>query len=376
MNHLFGRHVLALAAITLLAACASDAPIKPNKLTKIDERAMVKTLWRHDVQDARPYDLLPASMQGDVFTADAKGRLVRLDGQSGKEKWRLDTKEPISGGVGVGAGMLIVGTAKGKVMAFDLDGIPRWSAYVSSAVLAPPAAAGDWVVVRTGDGWLYGLTATDGKRKWEYQVTLPSLSLRSNGGVVLDGEYVFAGLPAGKLIALRLADGVQLWEATVAPPRGDNEIERIADVAAPPMRQGDYACAANFQGRLGCYDLQKGAGVWSRDGSSALPLAGDERAVYMASDTSVLFAHDRETGALIWKQDKLFGRRLGPPLLLGEYLVVADYQGYVHLVNRSDGALAGRTRADGDAIRAAPLRVGEAVVVQSVDGDLRALTVQ
>ncbi|MBM3395894.1 MAG: outer membrane protein assembly factor BamB [Betaproteobacteria bacterium] len=376
MIHMSVRRVLAMAAITLLTACASDAPIKPNKLSKIEERAKVKTLWTYDVRAARPYDLQPASVEGDVFTADAKGRLVRLNGQSGKEKWRLDTKEPISGGIGVGAGLLVVGTAKGKVMAFDLDGRPRWSAYVSSAVLAPPAADGAWVVVRTGDGWLYGLSATDGARKWEFQMTLPSLSLRSSRGVVLDGEYVFAGLPAGKLVALRLADGVQLWEATVAPPRGENEIERIADVAAPPMRQGDYACAVNFQGRVGCYDLLKGAGVWSREGSSAQPLAGDDRAVYVAGDTSVLFAHDRETGALIWKQDKLFGRRLGPPLLLGEYLVVADFQGYVHLVNRSDGALAGRTRADGDAIRAAPLRVGDAVVVQSVDGDLRALTLQ
>ena len=370
-----GRALVATTAL-LMVACGSDPPVKPVKLTDFTSTAKVKEIWSNDVSAATPYTLSPASAQGDVFAADTKGRLVRIDGRKGKIKWRVDTKETISGGVGVGAGLVLVGTTKGKVLAYDMDGKPKWTSSVSSEVLSPPAANANWVVVRSGDGKIFGLNAADGVRKWEYQSILPSLILRSDGGVSLEDEYVFAGLAGGKLVALRVTDGIQLWEATISLPRGDNEIERIADVSDAPIRDRSLACVASFQGRVGCFDLAKGAGVWSRDASSARRLAVDERAVYMVDERSHVLAFDRESGGQLWKQEKLYGRRLSAPLAFGAYLVVADFEGFVHVLSKHDGALAGRIRADRDPIRASLVSIGDAVVVQSIDGDLTAISIQ
>lgn len=364
------------AVLVLLAACSSDPPIKPAELTRFAQTVKVKEVWSNSVRGAQPYAFAPATAEGDVFAADAKGRIVRVDGTKGKLKWRVDTGEPLSGGVGVGGGLVLVGTSKGKVLAFDLQGKPRWTAEVSSEVLAPPAANAEWVVVRSGDGRFHGLSAADGKRKWEHQSSLPALMLRATGSVGLDEETAYAGLAGGKIIALRLRDGIQLWESTVSLPRGDNEIERLVDVGDAPVRSGQQTCVASFQGKVGCFDLTKGTALWARDASSAQRVAVDDRAVYVVDETSHVIAFDRESAAQLWRQDKLFGRRVGAPLLHGEHLVVADFEGYVHVLNRQDGALAGRIRADAAAIEAPPLPAGDWVVVQSVDGDLAALSIR
>lgn len=362
--------------IGLLTACRSGPPVKPVELTDFKPSVKVKEVWRSDVRDSAPYYLNPATVEGDVFSADTVGRVARFDGRKGNTKWKLETHETISAGVGVGGGMVLVGTAKGKVLAFDLKGKPKWSTQVRSEILAPPAANDKWVIVRSSDGLIYGLNAADGVKKWEFQSVLPNLILRSDAGVNLEGEYVFAGLAGGKVVALRTQDGVQLWEASIALPHGDNEVERVADVSGPPLRDQSLACLATFQGRIGCFDLDKGAGVWSREASTARALAADDRNVYMVDDRSNVFAFQRETGTPLWKQEKLYGRRLGAPLVRGAHVVVGDFQGYVHVLNTQDGNFVGRVRAAREPIRAAPVVVGQSVVVQSIGGDISALSIQ
>ena len=51
------------------------------------------------------------------------------------------------------------------------------------------------------------------------------------------------------------------------------------------------------------------------------------------------------------------------PLALGRYVIVGDYQGYVHLLSREDGSFAGRIATDGSQIAAAP------VVLESEPGE-------
>ena len=63
--------------------------------------------------------------------------------------------------------------------------------------------------------------------------------------------------------------------------------------------------------------------------------------------------------------------------MVGKYVVVGDFQGYVHFFNREDGAIAARLSTDGDPISAAPVPVGPGnLVVQTREGHLYAITVR
>jgi len=158
----------------------------------------------------------------------------------------------------------------------------------------------------------------------------------------LPGKYVFAGFPGGKLVAVSTANGAALWDGAVALPKGATELDRVADITSVPVISGRTICAVAFQGRVACFDLGTGSLVWARDMSSAVGLSIDSRYLYVTDDKGAVHAIDMASGASIWKQDKLFLRRVTAPLPLHGLVAVADVQGVIHFLSRDDGSFVAR----------------------------------
>jgi outer membrane protein assembly factor BamB len=66
-------------------------------------------------------------------------------------------------------------------------------------------------------------------------------------------------------------------------------------------------------------------------------------------------------------------RRVTAPALLGNFLAVADLDGYVHLLSRRDGALLGFERVAKDRIGHRPVVQGAVAYVYANDGTVAAL---
>lgn len=356
-------------------AIFSSSKEKPAKLVSFTPTASVSVLWKERVGDARPYVFSPALDDGALYAADAKGRVTAF-GENGRELWRNDTYRPLSGGVGARNDHVLVGTRKGQVIALDGRGEVRWITQLSSEVLAPPQYADGLVVARSGDGRIYGLSATDGTRKWVYQRGTPALTVRSFAGALVTRGAVFAGYPGGKVVALNLQTGALGWEGTVAQPRGATELERVADVTSLPVLDGTQVCAAAYQGRIACFDASRGTPLWARDVSSVSGLAIAGSSVYVTDDRGAVIALDKNSGSSLWKQDKLTDRRVSGPLVYRDYVVVGDLEGYLHVINRDDGSFAARIATDGSAIAATPIALDNAVLVQTRKGGLFAIDVQ
>ena len=366
------RLAIATLVAFLLGGCGSKGP-KPAPLPEFKPAAKVRAEWHANVGNAGRYLFVPALYQDGVYAAGGRGNIVRLNSMTGKTVWRIDTKAPLSGGVGVGENMVMVGTAKGAVLAYDLDGKPLWKSTVSSEVLSAPQAAAGLVVVRSGDSRIFALDAKDGTRRWEYQTIVPPLTLRANPGVIIVEGFVIAGMPAGKLVVLNLANGGVVWETVVAAPKGDNELERITDIAGAPLVEQRNVCAVTFQGRAACYETERGGQLWARAASSVGGLAVDDVSLYLSEDTGAVVALDKHTGASVWKQDKLSYRSPSTPLSFGDYVVVGDFEGQLHFLKFEDGSFAARIATDGGGIAAAPVRVDDKVLVQTRKGGVYAI---
>lgn len=379
----------AVAAATLFAGGCAFAPgdyldkltssgpvIKPAELTPLKPSASAKIVWRGGVGAAEKYVFTPARDGATVYAAGAAGQITRFDAGTGKQLIRIDTKYRLSGGIGGDARLILAGTAKGEVLAFDPGGKLLWQAQITSDVLSAPQVDQGVVVVRSGDGRIYGFDAATGSRKWIYQRTLPALTVRTHVGVVLYRGAVFAGFPGGRLAALTLSNGNVGWEATVALPKGSTELERVADISSPPVHDGKQICAAAFQGRVACFDIAKGALLWARDISSVSGMAMDSLNVYVSDDKSAVVAFDKNSGASLWKQEKLHGRSISMPVVAGKYLAVGDYQGYLHILSRDDGSFVARVATDGSAIAAPPIVVDNNILVQTRNGGIFAITIQ
>lgn len=355
---------------------ATKAATEAAVLQDFKTSAEVRQAWRQQVATAGGFVFTPALLGESLFATGRDGQIARFSADSGAQMWRIDTGNKLSGGIGGNDRLLLAGTDKGEVLAFDHDGKLQWRAKVSSEVLSAPQIADEIVVVRAGDGRIYGLDARDGKRKWVYQRAMPSLSLRNYAGVTITRGAVLVGFPGGKLVALNLVNGTVGWEATVALPRGATELERIADIASLPVADEGTVCAVAFQGRLACFDLFKGSQLWTREISSISGLSMDRRYLYLSDAKGAVHALDRHTGASIWKQDKLSGRELTTPLILNGHVAVADYRGYVHFLAAEDGGLAARSATDGHAVVAPLLAQRDRLFLQTANGGLFALVLQ
>ena len=58
-----------------------------------------------------------------------------------------------------------------------------------------------------------------------------------------------------------------------------------------------------------------------------------------------------------------------------DYLVVGDYEGYLHVLKREDGSFVARLRTDGSAILTPPVTLGDGALVQTSDGELYSVAI-
>jgi outer membrane protein assembly factor BamB len=340
---------------------------KPGPLPTYDAKVTPRVDWQVPLGAKGGQSFAPAVRSDAIYAASPDGTIVSVDPASGD--LADQGREALSAGVGA-ARVVVVGTAKGDVIAFDSTGKTLWQVKVSTEVSGPPKAADGKVMVWALDGRIYGLSDADGSQKWVYTRTNPPLQVRRFAGGTTSRGALFTGTAGGRLLALDIATGALGWEASVATPKGATELERIADVTSAPIVEERQACAAAFQGRVACFEIVRGTLIWSRDFSSLGGIAIDGRYLYVTDDKGSIHALDKSTGASIWKQDKLAARFPSGPVIVGEQVGVVDGEGYLHLLDRNDGNLVGRVATDGSAALSQPVTVGNAAVWQSAGGTL------
>ena len=371
-------------ALLVLGGCSSVDTVKgwfgskkdgmePAKLAEFGETAKFEVRWHADLGDSGASLLQPALTGNAIYGASGKGELTRVDRATGKQVWRVESGIAISGGVGSGDGLVLVGSDKGEVLAYGEDGKLRWKSKVSSEVLSAPQAAEGVVIVRSGDGRIAGLDAADGKRIWLYERSTPALVVRSHAGVTLQRGVAFAGFAGGKLAAMKIKDGSVLWEVSVSQPRGATELERISDITSNPAADDEQVCAIAFQGRVACFDAAQGSLLWNRDIGSDKGMMLLRKYLYLSDAKGSVMVLDKTSGSTLWKNEQLFMRDTATPHVLGDFVVVGDYEGYLHGMNRENGSFAARVKLDGSAIQTAPVGLGDGLLVQTRGGGLYAL---
>jgi len=381
------RHIVLLAMpVILLSGCGSvadptswfaeESKLKPAELVEFNKQLEVKQLWSRSVgsgDNKSRLKLIPRVDQGRVFVADAEGRLFSLDAGNGSSIWSVETDLAISGGPGSGEGLVVVGTSDGEVAAFSqTDGTLLWKVEASSEVLSVPAVANGTVVVLSIDGKLLGLSAIDGSQRWIYAREVPVLTLRGSSSPVISGPNVITGFAGGKLVALRVDSGELVWETSVTTPSGRSELERMVDIDGDIFVANGAVFVGTYQSEVAAVSEYSGKVLWRRQLSSYSGVEADWRYLYVSDDTGKVWGLNPDNGSAMWKQDSLLYRRTSAPAAVDGYVVVGDFEGYLHWFNHSDGALVARTRAGSGAIEVAPESVNGVLYTYNSDGTLTA----
>ncbi len=370
---------LALAALLVIAGCSKDKDVEPPAaLVNFPSKLAVKHLWGDKVGGGKKQAKLrlglgPAVDAGLVFAASDKGELIAVNLDTGRKVWLKKLKLPLSAGPGAGFGMVVVGSSKGTVVALDgATGRELWRARVNSELLSEPAITAKVVVFRSVDGRLQGFDSSNGHELWSVEQQVPRLSLRGTAIPVTTKDVAVSGFDNGKVMAVNLTTGDTVWDTALASPHGRTELDRLVDIDSAVRVVGENVFAAGFQGRTAMLALDSGQIWWAHDMSSYRGLAVDEENLFVTQSDGVVVALRQRDGSELWRNDKLKRRGLSTPAVTSTAIALADYQGYLHWLDKTTGELVARERVAKFRVSNAPIAAQDTVVVLTDAGNLAA----
>jgi len=359
--------LLAGAATVLLGACASgpDKP-KPTELAPNAALIGVRLAWTSRIGPVNfPLDI---NVNGNTVTlAGSDGSVAALDGSTGTDQWRASVTGGIAGGIGSDGRISAVVTRGNELLALE-RGREIWRENLGALSFTAPLVAGERVFAMTADRAVTAFDGRSGRRLWTYTRSgdIP-LSVRQYSVMLAVGNTLVVGI-SGRLVGLDPLTGTLRWESPIATARGTNDVERLVDLVGRVSREGDSVCARAFQTAIGCVNAARGSLVWSKPADGAQGVHGDADFVFGTESDGKVIAWRRADGEKTWTSERLKYRGLTAPLAIGRSVAVGDATGLVHFLSRQDGSLMNRMSTDGSAIAAAPVVVGNTLVVVTEKG--------
>ncbi len=373
-----------LIAMTLmLSSCGlfgdDDEELQPKELVKLKNTLKLKRLWSTKVGGDAEFLLVGLRPAGDgnlIYAASQDGKVVAMDPDSGKQRWKTDLKIDLSAGPGVNEGVVAVASRDGYIIVLDANsGTEQWRVSVGGETLANPLVKGNSVVVQTIDNRLVALDRFDGRLRWQLEQTMPVLTMRGASSPMSVGSFVIAGFDNGRLIAVNVETGDIEWDSMLALPTGRSDLDRLSDIDGAIAVVGQDIYAAGYQGRVASIAAESGQVMWSREISSHVGMAADWNSVYTTREDGEVIALTRINGVESWRNDDLLRRDPTLPVPFHTVVVVGDFEGYLHFFSSIDGAAVARLRQGKKAISNEPLVVANRLYVQSDDGSVAAYEV-
>lgn len=363
------RFIGAALLATLVAGCSTREPIEePAPVPEIETTVELDSVWTMDVGDGHGEQFLyltPLNTGELIYVAAANGDVYAVQAENGKVEWYQELDRQVFAGLGGDREQLYLVTRDAQLVALSRDnGDVTWEEPLPNEVLAMPQSNGDIVVIQTTDGKVLAFDTASGELNWQYDGVVPVLSIRAASPPLVGSELVLAGFANGKLMALSAENGQPAWQYEVGQAQGRTELERLVDVTSQPLILENAALVVGYQGKLALVDLRNGEEIWSRSASSLhSPMIGAGN-LYVSSANGDIIAYQGSNRRELWTQDRLSWRQTTQPVVYGDYLLVGDFEGYIHMLSLEDGSLQGQLEFDDEGLRvpAQRLRDGKLLV--------------
>lgn len=383
----------ALLVAGLVSACSSTEEPEYAELSPINEQVNPSVAWTYNLgggSDEFFSRLTPVYADGVLYAADRHGQVSAINAENGRRIWQVDLspEKPfslfnifrsgpparLSGGITYNNGTLYLGSENGEMYALNAEhGGVEWQVSVPGEVVSAPAYGEGYLVAHLGNGMVLALDADNGEERWRHEEEVPTLSLRGTSSPVVRAGGVVMGSNNGRAAVLILENGQLAWDERVVAPSGSSDLERMVDIDASPVVQGDTLYLLAYNGELLALELRSGDVIWRRDYAGYRTPQVTAAQIFLTTQDSHVAAIERLSGNERWRNNDLFGRSLTEVAVMPEHLISADRFGFVHWFDRETGRLVGRHEI-GHGVQLAPLRVNDKVIIQTNAGRLIALS--
>jgi len=280
----------------------------------------------------------------------------------------------VAGGPVAGINKVFLGTENGKVYALEVaDGSVSWQGDIKGEVITAPGIDAGTLVVNSSSGILKAFNATNGEELWQIEQEVPPLTLRGVSSPAVAAGGAVVGLADGTLTVYILDNGQQGWTAEVGEATGSTELERVVDIDTQPLIFGDKVYAISARGHLVAIDLRSGRVLWKRQYSSYRQLTISGNTLFLTDVKGHIYAIERNNGMEKWSQLAFTNRSVTGAAVLGNHVVVGDFEGYLHWLDIETGEVVARYEVDSSGIYSTPTVANDILYVQTRDGNLQAI---
>ena len=343
---------------SLLSSCSSLSSLQfwqsekdeyeldePRKLENISNSKKIITNWNISFTGENSLGNFIPSFAGDsIYFADSYGNIKSINPITGSINWKKEVSL-LSTGISAGFGILIVADIDGNVIALDQNnGTELWTSNVKGEVLAPAAVDAKFIIVKTGSGELIALNKDSGEIEWSYRSKLPALTIRGSSSPVIDNNMVYATFDNGRLGVFELDSGYPVWDGAISYVSGSSELENLIDSDSSPVIEGGLVFATSYQGNINIFDIAQKRSVWQSESSSfysPLLLRGLIILVEANSNLKTFFSKNLEKS---WSSNEYLNRSLSNPSSFNGFLLVGDFEGYIHIIDPLNGQTVARKK--------------------------------
>jgi outer membrane protein assembly factor BamB len=364
--------VVAGLTASLLTACAGGGDkSKPAELATNVPKLGVRLAWTARVGAVNfPLNIAVAAVNKDnnatFIVASGDGVVASIDAASGRESWRAQAGKALAAGVGADGSSAAVVTSSNELVTFD-NGREVWRQKLGTSSYTAPLVSGGKVFVLGADRAISAFESVGGKQLWSQKRSTEALTLRQSGVLLMVSDTLVSSV-AGRLVGINTLDGNIRWSTPIASARGTNEIERLVDLVGRVSSNDEVVCARAYRVSVGCVNTSRGSLLWTKPAVGLEGVQGDADTLFGAEADGKVIAWNRVNGERLWQTEQLLNRNLSAPAVLDKAIVVGDSTGLVHFLSKTDGSSLNRMTTDGSAIAAAPVVVGNTLVVVTRNG--------
>lgn len=372
----------------------ADWPVPGGTLEQsvenVDAAPAFQVAWRRTIglPSSRRHHVTatPISVGGKIFVMDGGSAVSAHDARTGATLWHTNImpksrrdREAWGGGIAFADGKIYASSGFREVVELDAaSGAIGWRARTEAPVHAAPTVAGGRVFVVDVNDEMFAFDAGSGLQLWTYQALTEPARIIAASSPAVSNETVVASFASGELVALRAANGNELWNANLSRASRTNALSEIRDIAGRPVIYKSDVFAVSHADYFAAVDFRTGSIRWTLPVSAfTTPWAAGD-VVYVVDQTGQVICVSRDSGQVYWIRDLNEGLKKkkralwSSPLLAGGRLIVLSSHGAALALNPKTGATLSTLHLGSDAL-VGPIAVGGMVYAVTEGGQLVAI---
>lgn len=314
---------------------------EPKKISNFPQTKSFEIIWKSQIESNPDNKTHLFQAANTLFAISSRGNLSAFNAEDGLIKWSKNFNVEVSSGLSGNDSIVTFTSRDGYIYCVDFDGTLLWKSFFGR-ILSPPIVLDEFMVLRRDDNLFASLDILEGNTVWNYQAPSSALSLDTQGEMIFSDGVIYSGLPNAKLIAFEAATGLLIWEATISRPKGTSDIDNLNDITSQPVIDNSLIFVVSMNGNVACLDRKTSEVLWTRPLSSFVGITDHLDEVVVVHQTDSIYSLNKLTGKSNWRNGKLKGRSLTKGIIIDDFFITGDFEGYLHIIEVNTGVLVGR----------------------------------